>query len=574
MDPEKNYEDWTGIEDRKQRKKVQNRINQRAHRSRVSEKKAQDPTSGRRPFRVDRWRIAYDKPSQPSDAQQTSTNELAIRTSRRAVRLASESGHSHPRSRLAVVSAESDRSPNVQFPLPADHLLHLIHYNVYRALASNKDVLKHFTRIVIPSDAIDNLQSDRRLCGDPTIIHPLSTGLPGSLFPTRLQMVHPHSNWIDMLPFPQIRDNLIQCEGYVDVVDFLRDLFGDMVNDSLSITSGATESLPASGQMLLQGEDDDMITAGRKGLIVWGEPPDSPHFPPGTVNSDQNWLSSSTMTRIEIETTKFPAIRACIFDLDGLLINSEDKITQSTNRLLEKYGRPVFTPSIRAQLMGVPDSTNSDLFHNWAKLPIPREQFARELREEMHLQFLNCEPLPGAEKLLTNLRRARSASGDQIELALASSTKSHTFELKISRPETTQLLSYFPPERRVLGDDPRVRQGRGKPAPDIYLVALQALNSVANSDGKPILPSECLVFEDSVAGVEAGRRAGMRVVWVPHPDVAVEYQERQKEVLAGRTGMSGIGDDLQLGEIDDGWAECIPSLDHFDYEKYGIVVPS
>ncbi|RHZ53611.1 hypothetical protein CDV55_104576 [Aspergillus turcosus] len=306
-----------------------------------------------------------------------------------------------------------------------------------------------------------------------------------------------------------------------------------------------------------------------------GPRPESPHFAPNTVTSDQSWPSSSTMARLGTETTTFPSIRACIFDLDGLLINSEDIITQSTNRLLEKYGRPPFTPSIRAQLMGVPDSTNSDAFHNWAKLPISREQFARELREEMQLQFPNCTPLPGAEKLLSNLSRARSASsGDRIELALASSTKSHTYELKTSRPETKQLLSFFPSDRRVLGDDPRVPRGRGKPAPDIYLVTLQSLNSAANSGGEDILPSECLVFEDSVAGVEAGRRAGMRVVWVPHPDVAVEYQARQKDVLAGRTGMSDIRDDWQLGEIGDGWAESIPNLEHFDYEKYGIVLPS
>ncbi|KAH2492606.1 hypothetical protein KXX05_006692 [Aspergillus fumigatus] len=224
--------------------------------------------------------------------------------------------------------------------------------------------------------------------------------------------------------------------------------------------------------------------------------------------------------------------------------------------------------------MGVPDSTNSDLFHNWAKLPISREQFARELREEVHRQFQTCTPLPGAEKLLSNLNNARSTcSGERIELALASSTKTHTFDLKMSRPETKKLLNIIPSERRVLGDDPRVGQGRGKPAPDIYLVLWQALNSTADS-GKPILPSECLVFEDSVAGVEAGRRAGMRVIWVPHPDLAVEYEKRQREVLAGRTGMIEIGDEWQLGEIDDGWAESIPSLDFFDYEKYGIVAPS
>lgn len=44
-------------------------------------------------------------------------------------------------------------------------------------------------------------------------------------------------------------------------------------------------------------------------------------------------------------------------------------------------------------------------------------------------------------------------------------------------------------------------------------------------------------------------------------------------MLAGRTGLIEIGDEWQLGEIDDGWAECIPSLEHFDYGKYGIEVP-
>lgn len=272
--------------------------------------------------------------------------------------------------------------------------------------------------------------------------------------------------------------------------------------------------------------------------------------------------------------TSFPAIRACIFDMDGLLINSEDIITLCMNQLLEKYGRPAITRSIRAQLMGVPGSTNGDVFHNWAKLPISREKFAREMAEQMRLHFPDCKPLPGAEKILSNLSRAHSASsGDRIELALASSTKSHSYELKTSRPEMKRLLRFFQSDRRVLGDDPRVRQGRGKPAPDIYLVALHSLNSAAGSSEKAIMPNECLVFEDSVAGVEAGRRAGMRVVWVPHLDVAAEYQARQKDVLAGRTGMIEVEDDWQLGDIDDGWAESIPSLQHFDYEKYGIDVP-
>ena len=217
--------------------------------------------------------------------------------------------------------------------------------------------------------------------------------------------------------------------------------------------------------------------------------------------------------------------------------------------------------------MGVPDSTNGDIFHNWAKLPISREQFAQESTENMRRLFPNCTPLPGAKEIVENLSRACSAgSGDRIELALASTTTSHSYALKTSGPETKQLLSLFRSERRVLGDDPRLQKGRSKPAPDIYLLALQALNAAVGPDGKAIQPNECLAFEDSLVGVEAARRAGMRVVWVPHPDMVVEYQTRQKEVLAVEA------DDWHPGRIDDGWTETIQSLEHFDYKKYGIVV--
>lgn len=263
-----------------------------------------------------------------------------------------------------------------------------------------------------------------------------------------------------------------------------------------------------------------------------------------------------------------PAIRACIFDMDGLLINSEDIITLSINQLLVSHGRPPLTPSIRAQLMGVPDSSNNATFHAHAQLPIPRDKWARDSKAHMRRLYPESKPLPGAAALLANLGRAG------VELGLASSTSSESFALKTARPETRRLLDVFSGDRRILGDDPRLRRGRGKPAPDIYLLALEAVNASLGTGGEAIRPSECLVFEDSVAGVEAGRRAGMRVVWVPHADVACEYQARYGDILAGRSGVFEVGDDWQLGLVDDGWAEHIPSLEHFDYERYGIHLPS
>jgi pseudouridine-5'-monophosphatase len=52
------------------------------------------------------------------------------------------------------------------------------------------------------------------------------------------------------------------------------------------------------------------------------------------------------------------------------------------------------------------------------------------------------------------------------------------------------------------------------------LLALETTNARRRGEGKDeIRPEECLVFEDSVPGCESGRRAGMRVVWVPHPEL-------------------------------------------------------
>lgn len=133
------------------------------------------------------------------------------------------------------------------------------------------------------------------------------------------------------------------------------------------------------------------------------------------------------------------------------------------------------------------------------------------------------------------------------------------------------LFGVFEKEKRVLGDDARIPKGRGKPSPDIYLVALKAVNDTLEEGEEEIKPEECLVFEDGVPGVIAGRRAGMRVVWVPHEGLAKQYVGKEAEVLAGRgEGGGDLVDEHQLGTIGDGWGEQLVSLVDFPMEKYGI----
>ncbi|OWP06863.1 hypothetical protein B2J93_3859 [Marssonina coronariae] len=268
----------------------------------------------------------------------------------------------------------------------------------------------------------------------------------------------------------------------------------------------------------------------------------------------------------------FAPVRACIFDMDGLLINTEDIYTECANMLLDRYQRPNLPWSVKAKFMGVPGSSTGGPFYEWAQFPISREQYVKEQKEIQRSRFPDCKPLPGVEALLLHLEKAYNTNGDKIHVALASSTSKENFALKAQSKETSETFRVFPSNRRILGDDPRLKEGRGKPAPDIFLMALQSINDSLPEGERPITPEECLVFEDAVPGVEAGRRAKMRIVWVPHPELAIEFKGREEQVLAGRIGLVPIGDEEQLGQVGDGWGVKLPSLERFPYESYGIRV--
>ena len=199
--------------------------------------------------------------------------------------------------------------------------------------------------------------------------------------------------------------------------------------------------------------------------------------------------------------------------------------------------------------------------------------------------FLDCQPLPGVSTLLHTLWKK---TDPPIHMALA--TSSHAGNFKIKTGHIQETFECFAQEHRVLGDDARIGSGRGKPAPDIYLLELKTINDRLRQEGKgAIKPEECLVFEDSVPGVESGRRAGMQVVWCPHPGLLNEYKGREERVLAGQMGeykeveekneqigvVSGDGGKITSGapgEIGDGWAILLHSLEDFPYERFKIRV--
>lgn len=127
-------------------------------------------------------------------------------------------------------------------------------------------------------------------------------------------------------------------------------------------------------------------------------------------------------------------------------------------------------------------------------------------------------------------------------------------------------------------------------------MALKTINDRLEQENKgheKIKPEECLVFEDSVPGTESARRAGMQVVWCPHPELLKEFEGREERVLAGLMGqyreeeeeqeqeqeLGGKKDESGIvrqsgkpGEIGDGWGRLLLSLEDFPYAEYGIEV--
>jgi pseudouridine-5'-monophosphatase len=221
---------------------------------------------------------------------------------------------------------------------------------------------------------------------------------------------------------------------------------------------------------------------------------------------------------------------------------------------------------------------------DWAQVPLTPTEWSAKEKEGTHL-FKNSKVLPGVETLLDTLKTRTSTP---VLLSLASSAGHQKFALKTSHIPAIQ-MAFDDPAFHVFGDDPEMSDSKKKPEPDIFLLALKRLNAAEGARGeRNVEPRECLVFEDSIAGVEAARRAGMRVVWVPHPGLAEVCKGREMDVLMGRTEEDGIvpryGEPVEGhakspmvtedGRLmsHDGIAELRFSVENFPYSAYGINV--
>jgi HAD superfamily hydrolase (TIGR01509 family) len=201
------------------------------------------------------------------------------------------------------------------------------------------------------------------------------------------------------------------------------------------------------------------------------------------------------MTRQRTEAIpRLRQIDAVVFDLDGVLVDSEPMHFRAANRVLGAYGKCIGEADYRG-FIGLGEAPTWQVWRERYEIPGSLEEIL-EAHTQARLQEIDngIEPIDDA----VHLAKALAARGER--LAIASSSASPIIDALLS---ALSLSADFP--LRVSGNDPQVRQG--KPAPDIYLLTAHRLG---------VSPDACVAIEDSRNGMLAASRAGMTCVVVPN----------------------------------------------------------
>jgi beta-phosphoglucomutase len=191
-------------------------------------------------------------------------------------------------------------------------------------------------------------------------------------------------------------------------------------------------------------------------------------------------------------------IKACIFDLDGVIVDTAIYHYQAWKRLANSLGFD-FTEEQNELLKGVSRVRSLELILGWGgvtKTPAEQEALATQKNTwyvEMISHMTPAEILPGAKEFVEACRQAG------IKTALGSASKNSMMIL-----EKINMVSLF--DAVIDGN----KVSKAKPDPEVFLKGAEAV-------GVP--PAQCVVFEDAIAGIEAAVAGGMKSVGIGSPVV-------------------------------------------------------
>lgn len=199
-------------------------------------------------------------------------------------------------------------------------------------------------------------------------------------------------------------------------------------------------------------------------------------------------------------------IKAVIFDLDGTLVDSMGIWKEIDIEYLGRFGHTL-PDTLQSEIEGMCFTETAEYIKKRFDLPDSIEKMKNDWNE-MAIQKYTCEvPLkPGVLEFLKLLKQKG------IKMGIATSNSRELAEAVANRFSFPEYITCL-----LTGCDVK----KGKPAPDVYLTVAQRLG---------VEPEECLVFEDIVAGIMAGKNAGMKVCAVE--DAYSVASRAQKKELA------------------------------------------
>jgi HAD superfamily hydrolase (TIGR01509 family) len=185
-------------------------------------------------------------------------------------------------------------------------------------------------------------------------------------------------------------------------------------------------------------------------------------------------------------------IEAVVFDLDGVLIDSEQVWDEARRALAAERGRP-WPDTASRDMMGMSSPEWSRYMHDVVGVPDSPEEISAEVVRRLDRIYRERLPLlPGAVEAVERL-------ADRWPLGLASSSNRELIDLVL---ELSGLARHF---RATVSSE---EVASGKPAPDVYLEAARRLE---------VAPDRCAAVEDSENGILSAKAAGMRVLAIPNP---------------------------------------------------------